>query len=218
MRNLKDESVEFRQDLKRTAQILRFFWRYRAHPEALEPFLASLRALGVPETNVANGRKIATDWREAYLDQEATYRVNCYLTAGIGAADLLLLPVILPMGVPDRPLFIAVLSLAISLVLVSSALFIGYVKRDVGITSYGRAHSTLTFLSLLTGVTALTATFWHISSPVGALFLVLAVLAYIMCVGYVALVREGWGVLRMLQAVSNTSTPNTGAPSEPQEP
>ncbi len=38
MRNLKDESFEFRQDLRRTAQILRFFWRYRSHPEALEPF------------------------------------------------------------------------------------------------------------------------------------------------------------------------------------
>jgi hypothetical protein len=217
MRNLKEESFEFRQDLKRTIQILRFFWRYRSHPEALEPFLASLKALGVPETNVSDARKIAIAWRKAYLDQEATYRVNRYLTAGIGVADLVLLPVILPMGVPDRPLFIAVLSLAISLVLVSSSLFVSFVKREVGITSYGKMHSTLIFLSLLSGVSALTATFWHISSLVGALFLVLAVLAYIMCVGYVALVREGWGVLQMLQAASNTSTPNTGAPSEPQE-
>src|SRR5258708_24716824 len=101
MRNLKGESFEFRQDLKRTAQILRFFWRYRSHPEALEPFLASLRALGAPETNIANGRKIATDWRGAYLDQEATNPLNPYLTAGLCGAHLLLLPVILPIGLPD---------------------------------------------------------------------------------------------------------------------
>src|SRR5258708_36905460 len=110
MRNLKGESFEFRQDLKRTAQILRFFWRYRSHPEALEPFLASLRALGVPETNVANGRKIATDWRETYLSQEAKYRVNRDLTARTGAADLILLALILPMGVAGVPFRSAVLS------------------------------------------------------------------------------------------------------------
>src|SRR5260370_18527144 len=97
MRNLKDESFEFRQDLRRTAQILRFFWRYRSHPEALEPFLASLRALGAPETNIANGRKIATDWRETYIHQEATFRVHPHFTAAIGAADLVPFPVLLPM-------------------------------------------------------------------------------------------------------------------------
>src|SRR5258708_40237832 len=117
MRNLKGESFEFRQDLKRTAQILRFFWRYRSHPEALEPFLASLRALGVPETSVANGRKIATDWRGTYLDQEATDPVNPHLTSRIGAPGPILLPLILPVGGPDRPLFIPVLSLATPLLL-----------------------------------------------------------------------------------------------------
>src|SRR5258708_37472896 len=115
MRNLKGESFEFRQDLKRTAQILRFFWRYRSHPEALEPFLASLRALGVPETNVANGRKIATDWRDAYPDQEAKDRVNRGLTVGIAGSHLLPFPVDPPIGLPARPFFIGVLSIAMFL-------------------------------------------------------------------------------------------------------
>src|SRR5258708_28148061 len=106
MRNLKDESFEFRQDLRRTAQILRFFWRYRSHPEALEPFLASLRALGAPETNIANGRKIATDWRETYLDQEATYRVNLSFSSGLWAAGPFLLRVILALGAAARPLLL----------------------------------------------------------------------------------------------------------------
>src|SRR5260370_33070510 len=106
MRNLKDESFEFRQDLRRTAQILRFFWRYRSHPEALEPFLASLRALGAPETNIANGRKIATDWREAHPPQEATPRLNPYLSSALGAPDLVPFPCILPVGGAARPLVI----------------------------------------------------------------------------------------------------------------
>src|SRR5260221_4146523 len=113
MQSLKEEPFKYRPNLKQIVGMIRFLSRFRSHPEALEPFIASLKKTGAPETNIANVRTLLIAWRDAYRDHEGVYRVDRYLLAGVGAADLVLVAVILPLGVPDRPLFVAQLSLAI---------------------------------------------------------------------------------------------------------
>jgi hypothetical protein len=198
-------------------RILRFLWRFRSHPEALEPFLASIKDEGVPEANLSNTRNIAIAWLAAYHDRAARYRLDRYLLAGMGAVDLVLIPVIFPMGVPDRPLFFALLSLVISLALVSWSLFLSFAKQGFGITVYGTIHSGLVSLSLFSGVAALTLMIWHISSFIGVVFLILAVLAYVACTGYVTFMLIGISFLSLVQAASTPPNPDTGAPnsSEP---
>jgi hypothetical protein len=105
------------------------------------------------------------------------------------------------MGVPDRPLFIALLSLAISLVLVCCSLFVVFVKNSLKINIYGKVHSLLIFLSLVSGATALTATFWHSSSLIGAIFLILAILAYLGCLAYLLLARTAVAYVGLLEAI-----------------
>jgi hypothetical protein len=202
MQTLTETPFEYRVTLGRAARIFRFLWRYlRKEPEVLEPFLASLAEEGVPESNLSNARAMCIALRKVYHDEETAYRLDRYLVTGIAAVDLLLIPVIIPMGVPDQALFIALLSLAISLVLVSCSLFVVFVKADLKINSYGKVHSWLIFLSLLSGVTALTATIWHSSSLIGAVFLILAVLGYLACLSYVTLVRTAVAFLQLLEVI-----------------
>jgi len=110
-------------------------------------------------------------------DHSAIYRADRYLVAGIGAVDLVLLPTILPLGIMDGSLFIALLSLAVSLVLVGWSLFMSYIKDDLGIVTYGWIHSTVTFLAQLLGITAVAATLSHFSIVIAWIFLGLAILA-----------------------------------------
>jgi hypothetical protein len=193
---------EYRLTPKRAVRMFRFFWRYlRNDPEALEPFLASVAVEGVPESNISNARQLCIALRKVYHDDETAFRLDRYLVTGIAAIDLLLIPVIFPMGVPDQALFIALLSLAISLVLVSCSFFVIFVKADLKINSYGKVHSGLIFFSLLSGVTALTATIWHSSTLIGAIFLVLAILGYLACLSYVILVRTTVAFIQLLEAI-----------------
>src|SRR5262245_18183938 len=105
MQTLTETPFEYRLTLKRAVRIFRFLWRYlRKDPEALEPFLASLAQEGVPDSNVASARAMCTAVRKVYHDDETAYRVDRYLVTGIAAIDLLLIPVIFPVGVPDQAL------------------------------------------------------------------------------------------------------------------
>jgi len=212
MQKIEEEpfKIGLKSGLPLILKSLRFLLHYRSHPEALEPFIASLKETGAPEKNLSNVKVMLVAWRKIYLDRnKATYRIDRYLVGGIGATDLVLLSVVLPMGTPDPLLFIALLSLAVSLSLVSCSLLVSFVKDDLGITSYGKVHGNLIFLSLITGVAAMAAVFWHVSPPVGIVFLCLVVPLYLACASYFALARIVMGFLEMLKAASNPDNPET---------
>lgn len=193
MLNLKEEHWVYRPGPAELRDMLAFVWRYRTHPDALEPFLDALkeRHPNVPEVNVANVRSMMMALRKSYLDKTASYRLDMYLTAGMGAIDLVLLPVLLPIGVQDRLLYIAVTCLAVSLVLVAASLLVSFVKRDlhIDVYGYGKAHAVIISSALLSGTTALTATFLNVDRGIGIVFLVLVVLAYVGCIAYALLAR-----------------------------
>lgn len=175
--------------LKRLRMTLWFTWRYRSHDAVLEPYLAYLAQEGMSEPNISAVRNLLTAWKKGSQDRMAWYRTDRYVEAGMGAVDLVLIPVIIPMGVKDTPLFVATVALAISLVLVSSSLLVSFVKQDYGIKVYGRIHSTVNALSILSGAAALIATFWHDSPVVGGILLILGTVAFIVCALYAALAR-----------------------------
>ena len=206
MQKIEEAPFKLRLTPRLMKKLIDFLWRYRSHPEALEPFLASFQQIGVPEQNISNTRMILTAWRDVYHDKKATYRVDRYLVSGIGAADLVLLPVVLPMGISDRSLFIALLSLAISLSFVSCSLLVSFIKDGLGILSYGKVHSIVITLSLVFGVVALIAAFWHVSPLVGIVFLCLIIPLYIACAGYFVFARIVVGFLQILQSTSNADS------------
>jgi hypothetical protein len=205
------------KDLKTVWWVLHFLLRYRKHPEVLELFLTSLKDLGIPEAKVSNAREAFETWRETYLTGRAAgYRADLYLTAGMGAVDLVLLNTIVPMGVSDQPLFLATLMLAVSLVFVGVSLFISFARRDVGLTTDSGLHSWLMLVAYVPSVGALTATFWHVSSSIGVLFLALAVLVGIGATVYLFYLTTLSGFRRMMQALREFGSQSTSATDEPQ--
>ncbi len=154
-------------------KLSRFWMHYRLHPETLDPFIESFKGQGIPEKNLSNVKMMLISLRETHLDNKAMYRVDRYLVSGMGAVDLVLLSVVIPMGTPDPLLFITLLSLTISLLLVATSLFVSFVKSDLDITSYGTVHNTLIFLSLVTGFAAMATLLLHTSHPIGIVFICL---------------------------------------------
>src|SRR5262245_12291173 len=212
MLNLEEVPFEYRVTPERVVRILRFLWRYRSDPEALEPFLASAREEGIPDPNLSNVRAALVAWRDVYLglQGEIVYRIDKYLLAGIAVIDVMLIPVLLPMGVPDYALTIALLSLLFSGILVCWSLIIAFMKSGLGITSYGKIHGGLTFLGLVFGVTALAATVWHFSPPIAIAFAALAVIAYVACSSYLSLAQLAIGFAKIAQSQQTAPEPDTG--------
>lgn len=199
MQNATKTHVKKRLSLKGYLKVALFPSRYPAHPEELEPFLSWLKEeTGASDEIMSTMRNLYVSSRRVKSDNTATYRVDRYMLAGMGAVDLVLIPVLIPMGVPDRSLSVALLSLCCSLVLVATSLFVGFVKSDAGITSYGTFHSTLILLSLVSGGTAIIATVWHISVVIGALFLILTNVGLITCAVYYVVVLWGREYLKLL--------------------
>jgi hypothetical protein len=186
MQKSKQNPINLGDQLELLSTIIRFLWRFRSDPNVLEPFLAWVKGTrGKSEENVSALRSALLAWRKVMLDREAAaYRVDRYLILGMGAVDLVLVPVIFPLGVPDRSLFIALLSLVISLVLVSTSLVVTFVQQDAGITSFGKIYSTLVSFALGFGATAIIATVWHSSIFIGVVFLILALAAFMAFVVY----------------------------------
>jgi len=166
-------------------------WRARSHVEAVDQLTMHLKDTGASEQFIPTVKELALALTEMHRDDESFHRINRYLVGGMGGIDLLLLSVILPMGIPDPPSFIALLALVVSLPLVSTFLFISFLKEGNGITTYGRIHSTLSAFSMYTGITATTALIWHISRLDGIVFLCLTTLLYISCSFYVAIIALG---------------------------
>lgn len=218
MASVQAHPLKYRSHPKDVVKLFRFLLRYRKRPEALEPFLDELKTQGVPEMNLANVRKVLLGWRGAYLESTAAgYRADRYLTAGMGAVDLVLLAVILQIGAPDHSLFIATVMLSISLVFVGVSLFISFARQEARLSTESSWHSNLMAVAHASGVAALTAAFWHIAASIGVLFLVLAVIAYVGCLVYLAWVTMIPGARRALQAAGEISSPSTNASNESTE-
>jgi hypothetical protein len=216
MKNLKEEPFKFRPNTKQFIGMIRIVFRYRKHPEELGPYLESLRAqTGAPITNMHNVRDSLLMLREAYLDNNAGYSLDQRLIVGIAALDLVLLAILVPLGVSDRALFLAFLALVISLVLVATSFIVSIVKHDLGITSYGKVHGNVVFFALATGTASLTATLWHVHPAIGLMFLVLAILAYFVCLLYILAARTAMHFIRLLEErAESESAPEPTEPSE----
>lgn len=177
---------------------VRFGLRFKRHPEELDALITALRdEKGVPESSTDELRKSFIAMREAWIDNDSLYPYDRFLVAGIGALDLILLPVIVPLGVSDTPLFLALLLLVISIVLVGTALFFGFVKSQAGITRYGRIHGTIIALALVTGAGAMACMLLHVSVLIGIVFIAVAVVAFIVCSFYLMLVQTGMRYFKM---------------------
>ncbi len=72
------------------------------------------------------------------------------------------------------------------------------------------------FVAYVPSAGALTATFWHVSSSIGVLFLALAVLVGIGAVVYLFYLTTIAGLRRMLQALREFSSQSTSETDEPQ--
>jgi len=165
--------------------------RTRSHVEDVDQLTTHLKDTGASEQLIPFTKELALALTEMRRDDESLHRINRYLVGGMGGIDLLLLSVILSMGIPDLPSFIALLALVVSLPFVSTFLFVSFLKDGNGITTYGRIHSTLSAFSMYTGITATTALIWHVSPLAGIVFLCLTVLLYIFCSFYVAIIAFG---------------------------
>jgi hypothetical protein len=159
----------------------RLLWLCFTYPEVLHLRLDRLGARGAPEAELERVREAFMSAREKYLDGEILFRLDRYVLGGTAAIDALLLPVVLVLGVPDAPLFLAMLLWAISLVCVVVALFVTVVKHQYGRTGYEWGHMTVVALAQTAGVWALTEAIWHSSPLISMVFLVLTVVAYIGC-------------------------------------
>jgi len=199
---------DFKPGVKDIIEIMRFLWRYRKHPEALEPFLDSFRARGVPYPNIHNVRNAMTLWRETYLDTASAYRIDNYLLTGMGAVDLILLTILVPLGVSDGRLFWAFIALVVSLVLAGAALFINFVKRDLSITTYGKIHGGVISIALISGALAMAGMLWYIDIRIATLFLSLVLIVWIIwiiCIGYYVAMRLLLAMTRILEAANAQS-------------
>jgi len=184
----RTEEKLLKPKLSSVIKALHLLWSTRTHPEVVDQLTAHLKNTGASEQFIPLIKEVALSFTEMTRDDENFHRINRYLVGGIVAIDLLLLSIILPMGIPDLPSSITLFALVFSLPLASTFLFISFLKNGNGITTYGRFHSTLSSLSLYTGIAATTALIWHVSRLDGIVFLCLVILLYILCAFYVAII------------------------------
>lgn len=182
-----------------------FFKSYRRHPqEAIDALTDSFEKIGIPEKNTRNVKLLLTSLHATYMDRAFIYSIDRYLISGMGAVDLVLLTVVLPMGASDLFLFLTLLFLAISLPLVGASLLVSFIKSELEVSSYGKVHSNLIFFSLLTGFASMSTAFLHVSIWIGIIFICLATPLFFACAFYIALLRTFQGFFTLLKGLSNT--------------
>jgi hypothetical protein len=210
----------------------RRLWRAYNHPETMGALEDYLRANGKTEADVVAVRSVPIAWREAENDRAAMYRIDRSWLLAILGLDALLLPVVLVLGVPDPPLFLATIFLVIALVFMACAWSVIFIKEGFHIATYDKVHSTIVAIAEASGLAALTAVFWHTSTGVGILVLVLSVLAFLLFLSYSVLAKVAVGFFRLQAAVNapavagantptgaNASAPTeSGAPQRPEPP
>ncbi len=150
---------------------------------------------GVPPQDIPIVHNAFIAMRDAGQDKRDYSVVDRYLVGGMGAVDLILLHVLLSAGTLDTPLHVAIFLLMLSLPLTALSLFFSFVKQQYQIPTYGKIHSILSLLSLLTGTISLIAAFWHVSRVDGIVFLCLAVVMYLWAASYLVLLQS---VLRFI--------------------
>lgn len=181
------EKKQSKPKLSSYIKALSLLWRTRSHVKVVDQLTTHLEDTGASEQFIPIVKELALALTEMRRDDENLHRINRYLVVCIGGIDLLLLSLLPSIGIPDTPSFIAFLALVISLPFVGTFLFMSFLKNENGITTYGRIHSTLSMLSIYTGITAITALLWHVLPLAGIVFLCLTTLLYNLCAFYVAI-------------------------------
>lgn len=200
---------------QRFREVVRLAKRFRSHPEALERFLEVVQEdQATSAEDIAMIRNALLFVRKLDQTDYATYAMDRYLVGGVGAVDIVLLAVVIPLGMKDQATTIALFALAISLVLVGVSLFVGFIKQELKVITYGWIHGAFIASALISGFTALTATFWHISPQLGAFFGVLAFIAFAGCTLYSLLLRG----LAIYKEEFETQSPETPEPETDSSP
>jgi len=199
--------------------VMRFlpqFMHVRNDPKAFEQLIENLsQETGIPSKDIPIVRNAFIAVRDTGQDKQAYSIVDRYLVGGMGVVDLILLQVLLSAGIAgtlDTPLSIALILLVFSLAFTAMSLFFSFVKQQHQIPTYGRIHSNLSFLSLLTGTISLIAAFWHASLVDGIVFLCLAVVMYLWAGIYLFLV---WASLRFISLQKPPEAEKPDAPDLP---
>ena len=171
------------------------FWlqliRARNDPKAFEQVVEKLsQESGVPPNDIPIVHNTFIAVREVAQAKQPSF-VGLYLVGGIGAVDLILLPVLLSVGTSDTLLSVALFLLVLSLPLTAMSLFFSFLKQKYNIATYGKVHSFLTSSALATGIGSLDGAIWHISPVDGIVFLCLAAVMYLWAHLYLVLIQTG---------------------------
>jgi hypothetical protein len=164
--------------------------RARRDPTAFTQVVENLaQDGGVPPKDIPVVHHAFIAVREAAQAKQSPF-VDLYLVGGMGAIDLILLPLLLSAGTSDAALSTALFLLVLSLPLTAMSLFFKFLKQKYNITTYGGIHSSLSFLALATGVGALDGAIWHVSRVAAIVFLCLATLMYVWAGFYLVFIQS----------------------------
>lgn len=206
------QAPKHKLSLQNYATILRFWlqlFRARHDPKAFEQTVENLaRDAGIPPKDIPVVRNSFIAVRDVAQTNQSSF-VDLYLVGGIGAIDLILLPVLLTAGTSDTPLSVALHLLVLSLLLTAMSLFFSFLKQKYNITTYGRVHSSLSFFALVTGSASLDGAIWHVSRIDGIVFLCLAVAMYLWALFYLVLIQAA------LRFISLQKPPEAEKPDAP---
>ena len=179
--------------LRNLTTILRYWLkliRARRDPTAFKQVVENLaQESSVPPKDIPVVHNALTAVREAAQAKQSAF-VDLYLVGGMGAIDLILLPILLSAGTSDTTLSAALFLLVLSLPLTAMSLFFKFLKQKYNITTYGWIHSSLSFLALATGVGALDGAIWHVSRVAAIVFLCLATVMYVWAGFYLLLIQS----------------------------
>lgn len=165
--------------------------RARRDPTAFKLVVENLaQAGGVPAQDIPVVHNALIAVREATQQAKQSALIDLYLVGGMGALDIILLPILLTTGTSDAALTAALFLLVLSLPLTAMSLFFKFIKQKYNITTYGWIHSTLSSLALATGVGALDGAIWHVSRAAAIVFLCLATVMYLWALFYLLLIQS----------------------------
>jgi len=189
----KQQTSKHKLSRPNLATILRYWLqllRARRDPKAFEQVVGNLaQESGVPPMDIPIVRNSFIAVRDVTQAKQSSF-VDLYLVGGMGAIDLILLPILLSAGTSDTSLSAALFLLVLSLPLTAMSLFFKFLKQKYNITTYGWIHSSLSFLSLATGVGALDGAIWHVSPVAAIVFLCLATVMYVWAGFYLLLIQS----------------------------
>ncbi len=187
------QAPKYNLSWRNLTSILRYWLkliRARRDPTAFQQVVENLtQDAGVPPQDIPVVHHSFIAVREAAQTKHTAF-VDLYLVGGMGAIDLILLPILLIAGTSDAALSAALLLLVFSLPLTGMSLFFKFLKQKYNIPTYGWIHSSLSFAALVTGTGSLDAVIWHVSRVDAIVFLCLATVMYLWAGLYLMLIRS----------------------------